>query len=157
MKRIAISMIFFFTLALAANLLPISAAQAAGETYTCNFCLMDGVSQNCMQKGDCTPCDAIQVGVNLSDMIVAFSGAAAILMFIVGGIFMITAYGSDRINLGKNAIVAALVGILIVFAAWTIVNTLILAFFGNNSGEFTSALGRMTQGAATKGLDYKCR
>lgn len=147
MKIIAIVTLFFLGLALSANV-----AWAATDY---KGTLMNNVSSGCIDKGDCNPCDMIQVGVNLSDMIVTFTGAIAILMFIVGGIVMITSYGSDRITMGKNIIVAALIGILIIFAAWTIVNTLILAFYGPTAGVFPSALSSFSSSGSLR--EYKCR
>ena len=168
MKKIAAILLIFFGLALGANAAlatiatdaATAAATAAAVSKNASYSgtLMSNVNDKCINKGDCSLCDLIQVGVNLSDMIVAFSGAIAILMFIFGGIVMITAYGSDRITMGKNTIVATIVGILIIFTAWTVVNTLIMAFYGPTSGTFTTALSSMTGGSATAGnnFSYKC-
>jgi len=149
MKKAAIAILIFFGLALSVN-----AALAQDYTGT----LMNQVSSKCLGVGDCTLCDLIQVGVNFSDLIVAFSGAIAVLMFIIGGIMMITAYGSDRITMGKNIIVATIVGLLIIFTAWTVVNTLILALYGTTSTTFGTTLSTMTGGAGTagNGYSYKC-
>jgi hypothetical protein len=156
MKKTAAISLIMMSLIFGANVFFVSAAKAADTPCTSpTEGLMKGVDSGCLCKGDCSPCDLVQVGVNLSDMIVSFAGAAAILMFIIGGIVMITAYGSDRITMGKNIIIAALVGILIIFAAWTLVNTLILAFYGGtSSGTFTTALSSITNNSDP--LTYKC-
>jgi len=135
-----------------ASMLCGSVALAADNAPSGGFYILKDVSGDCLGSGNCTPCDAVQVLVTLSDMIVSFSGAAALLAFIVGGIIMITAYGSDRINMGKNTIVAALVGLVIVFAAWILVNTIILMLFGTMTGVF----GSMTGEVASTGFGYSC-
>ena len=149
-------MLIVMSLILGANVFLASAARAADEGGAGSGAyLMQGVSPGCIGTGNCTPCDLIQVGVNASDMIVSFSGAIAILMFIIGGIIMITAYGSDRITMGKNIIIATLVGLLIIFASWTLVNTLVFAFYGSSpSGAFPSALSAMTKSSSLQ--TYKC-
>lgn len=148
MKKLTVVLLSFLLLA---GILCGSAALAA-EPSGEGFFLLRDLSGACRDQGNCTPCDAVQVLVTLSDMIVSLSGAAALLAFIVGGILMITSYGSDRITAGKNTIMAALVGLLIVFAAWILVNTLILLLFGSMTGVF----GSMTGELAPKGFGYDC-
>ncbi|MEK7167929.1 MAG: pilin [Patescibacteria group bacterium] len=90
----------------------------------------------------CRLCELIQVLINASDIIMGLSGTFALLMFIVGGIFMITAYGrTDFIEKGKKTLSAAVVGIGIVFLAWVLVNFTIEALLGGNKGTFTRMTG----------------
>jgi len=109
---------------------------------------LENINPACLVSGNCTLCDAVKVLVNISDMIIAFSGLAAMVMIIWGGIFMLTAFGKDdRITAGKKAIVAAIFGLSIVFVSWTIVNTIIIATLGTNSGGFSKVVSAVGGGA----------
>lgn len=88
----------------------------------------------CTETGNCTPCDFLQIFVNASNILVGLSGTFAVLMFIYGGIVMITAYGNDsRITWGKNIIIATVIGIGIVLFSWSIINILIGSLFGSTN------------------------
>ena len=88
----------------------------------------------CATTGEkCNLCDFMRVFINASNIIVGLSGAFAVLMFVWGGILMITAYGSEaRITQGKDVIKATVTGILLVFLGWTIVNFTIEALTGSH-------------------------
>jgi len=85
-----------------------------------------------------TPCglnEAFQVVVNISRVIVAFTGSAALLMFTFGGVmFVIAAGNQDRVQRGKNIMVAAAIGIVIILGAWVMVNFVLIALTG---GDFS--------------------
>ncbi|MFH1315054.1 MAG: pilin [Candidatus Uhrbacteria bacterium] len=56
------------------------------------------------------------------------SGSAALLMFVYGGFLWLTSGGSkERIDKGKKTLVWAIIGIVVIFAAYVIVDNLILA------------------------------
>ena len=81
---------------------------------------------------DCGPCDFVALSVNASNIIVGLSGTFSVLMFVYGGIVMLTAYGNEsRVKWGKDILVATVIGILIVLLAWTFINLLIGSFFGS--------------------------
>jgi hypothetical protein len=63
-------------------------------------------------------------------------------MFAVGGFWWLTAAGiPDRIEKGKKTLVAAVVGILIIFGAWVIVNSLLAALTGQLGQGAVKVLG----------------
>lgn len=77
----------------------------------------------------------LQTIVNVSKLILAVTGAAAILMFSYGGVMFIIAAGNqEKIQQGKDALKAATIGIVIVLTAWLIVNFTISAI---TQGEVT--------------------
>ena len=83
------------------------------------------------EAGSCTPCDFVQLFVNASNILVGLSGAFAVLMFVYGGIVLITAYGNEaRIKWGKDILIATVVGIFIVMLAWTFINVVTGAVLG---------------------------
>ena len=86
----------------------------------------------CIESGNCTPCDFLQIFVNGSNIIVGLTGVFGVLMFVYGGIVMITAYGNEaRITWGKNILISTVVGIFIVLLAWSFIKIIIGAFFGS--------------------------
>ena len=89
--------------------------------------------------GESTPCglnEMFLVIVNISRILVAFTGAAALVMFMYGGVLFIIAAGSqDKIQKGKDAMRAAAIGIIIILSAWIIVNFVVVAFTG---GDFSN-------------------
>ena len=85
---------------------------------------------------DCGLNEVLQVIVNVSKLIVAFAGSAALLVFTYGGVMWIIAAGSpEKIEQGKTAMVSAVIGIVIILSAWLIVNFTILAVTKGTIGE----------------------
>lgn len=101
------------------------------------------VPANCLgDAANCGLCDFIQVFILGADIIVGLSGTAALIMFIWGGIAMLTAYGNPgRFDWGKNILIAAVVGILFVFLAWTFINLTLIALYG---GQESSVFNQIT-------------
>ena len=90
----------------------------------------------CACCGDCQLSDFVGLAVEVSRFIFGISGSLALVMIIYGGFRWLTAGGSSEgIEAGKKAMTAAIVGLLIVFGAWLIVNTVLAALTNN----FTSA------------------
>lgn len=105
------------------------AAQAQAADY-----ILD-LDDKCEISGQCTPCDVVQVIVNIADMIVGYSALAALVMIIFGGAIMLTAWGNEnRLAMGKKAVVAAVVGMFIIFVSWTVVNIIIVNTVGTSGG-----------------------
>lgn len=88
----------------------------------------------CVSKEGCSLCDFLTLFINASNILVALSGTFAILMFVMGGMVMITAYGNDaRVKWGKDILIATVTGIVIVLFAWTLVNVIIGSLFGGGN------------------------
>lgn len=75
------------------------------------------------QAGGCETLDSlIQLGVNYGRFIMGLAGSLALLFFVWGGFLLLTSAGSvDKVKQGKNKMVAATVGLIIIFSAFTIV------------------------------------
>lgn len=106
----------------------------------------DNLSDGCLPNGACNLCDFIQLFINFADIIVALSGLSALVMFIWGGLKMLTAYGNQAsIQQGKAILVTTIKGLLIVFFAWTLVNFVVGSLYGGsnfdpwNSGDKCSS------------------
>jgi len=97
-----------------------------------------GSEQNCDLN------DVFQTIINFSQLILALTGSAALLMFTYGGVLWILAAGKqEMIQQGKSAIVAAAVGLAIVLGAWTIVNFTIVALTGGEIGSTAQIFGQL--------------
>lgn len=92
----------------------------------------DDLSKRCASAEGCDLCDFVDLFVNASNILLGLSGTFSVLMFVYGGIIMITAYGNEsRVNWGKDILIATVMGIFIVLFAWTFVNLIIGALLGN--------------------------
>jgi hypothetical protein len=106
---------FFFAapaLANAAGILP----PATGETKSCSA----SSKEEC---GDYGINDFMVLAINVSNWILGIVGSLTLVMFIWGGVmFMISSGASDKVGQAKKIIVAAVVGLIIVFSSWLIIN-----------------------------------
>lgn len=76
---------------------------------------------------ECTFCHFFQLISNIVRFITwDLAMPIAVLMFMYGGIIFLTAGGSeDKVKQGKGIITQTLVGLVIVFIAWILVNTVV--------------------------------
>lgn len=84
----------------------------------------------------CTPCNFLQLISNLVVFMVRdVTAPLAGLLFLIGGIMMVSAGGDEmRYKKGKDIFKNTAIGVLIVLASWIIVNTLITAFGSSVAG-----------------------
>ncbi|MEK7459306.1 MAG: hypothetical protein AAB663_02770 [Patescibacteria group bacterium] len=80
----------------------------------------------CRDQGKCSLEQVLQMFVNVSYLVLALSGSAALIAFVYGGFEWILSAGySERVDRGKKAIVGAAVGLVIVFGAYVFINLVI--------------------------------
>lgn len=73
--------------------------------------------------GDYEINDFIVLTINISRWILGIVGSLTLVMFVWGGVmFIISGGASDKISQAKKIIVAAIVGLIIVFSSWLIIN-----------------------------------
>jgi len=84
-------------------------------------------NSNC-PGGDATYCgnyevnDFVSLAINVSKWILGMVGSLALIMFIYGGVmFLISGGGSEKISQAKKIIIAAVIGLIIVFASYLII------------------------------------
>jgi hypothetical protein len=88
----------------------------------------------CVSSGNCTLNDIVQAGVNFATFIMGLSGALFFAVFIYGGALYLLSFGNkSRVQKGKDAIKGAVIGMIFVLGAWTIVNTLVKGLKGESS------------------------
>ena len=85
-----------------------------------------GIEQ-CQKFGNCTICDFFKLFANIAKWILGTIGALSLFWVIYGGFDILTSAGSaTKVDGGKKKIMGAIIGMLIVLAAWTLVNAIIL-------------------------------
>lgn len=66
--------------------------------------------------------DFVQLAVNIAAFILSITGALSLLMFVYGGATMMLSAGvAEKVAKGKSIITGAVIGLLIVFASYTII------------------------------------
>lgn len=77
----------------------------------------------CTKNGTCTLNTFIKLGISVSNFILGIVGALTLVMFIFGGFTWVLSGGSsEQIKKGKDIILASIVGLLIVFSSYMIIN-----------------------------------
>ncbi len=101
-----------------------------------------GTTTPSCKGGDTTYCgdygvnDFVQLAVNISQWILGIVGSLALVMFIYGGLmFLISAGSSDKIAEARKIIVAAAIGLIIVFASYLIIKFVLLSLGLNWRGS----------------------
>lgn len=77
---------------------------------------------------DCGLNEIMQTVVNFTQLLLGLTGSLALLAFLYGGVLWIISAGkSEMVEKGKQAITAAVIGLVIMLTSWLIVNTTIAA------------------------------
>ncbi|HRQ87024.1 MAG TPA: pilin [Candidatus Saccharibacteria bacterium] len=116
MKKLLASMLLFVGIVTAGALVP---AQGAMALDPFEECTTNSQSSVCASKDDNVK-NLIGVIVNTLLFIV---GAAAVLVIIIGGIMFVTSAGNQQtVATAKNAVLYAIIGLVVSFLAYAIVN-----------------------------------
>lgn len=100
------------------------------------ICASPATPCECRDTGRCTLEDILQVVVNLSVFILGISGSLVLIMFIYGGFMWLTAGGAqERVKKGRDVMVGAVVGLIIIFGAYTVITLLISVLKTGNVPE----------------------
>lgn len=133
-RRLLVSILSLFTASM--FFVPAPAhAQSIGEQYDdimsqgiifAGICTSLEADCDCRDYGQCTLNDIMQVVVNVSVLILGLSGTIVLVMFIWGGFVWLTAAGNPaKVKQGLDIMTWAVVGLIIVFASYAIVATLV--------------------------------
>lgn len=116
------------------NTLP-AKAQTVSEQYNdiqdqgiifAGICDSATAACDCRDSGKCTLDDILQFVVNIGIFILGISGSVILLIFFYGGILWITARGkSEVVQSGKDAMVGAVIGLVIILGAYAGVTLMI--------------------------------
>jgi len=124
-----------------ANFLPLAAfADGAtcnpGPDYKTPGGLMAGVSDGCGKCGSCQIADFFIVGNNITKIILGLSGSVLLAMFIYSGFIMLTSRGnSSLVEKGKSVLISSIIGLVIVFGAYTAIQFIMGALGVPNVSE----------------------
>ena len=96
----------------------------------------DGYSDGSYQLND-----LLMVGINVSDIILGIVGSLTLLMFVYGGVMMLISSGnSEQVTKAKGILMAAIIGLIIVFASYTIIQFVMSALGINDWTGDTSSI-----------------
>ncbi len=85
-----------------------------------------GDLNNCVDQGNFPIQGFFDLANSIVKLILGVSGALALLMFVYGGILWVISAGEDkRVTEGKDVMKNAVIGLVIVFGSWTLVNVVI--------------------------------
>ena len=81
----------------------------------------------------------VGLGVNVATFILGIVGALTLLMFVYGGFTWILSGGSsDKVKKGKDIIIGSVIGLLIVFSSYMIIQYVVNDVF-NSTTKFTGS------------------
>jgi hypothetical protein len=93
-----------------------------GYNAGANHGLLQGVQPVCAVCGTCSIADIFVVGNTITQLILGLSGSIMLLMIIYGGFLFLTSSGnSEQISKAKKVLFGSLIGLVIVFVAYTAV------------------------------------
>lgn len=78
-----------------------------------------------------TFCDLLSVLVRIAGLIIAFSGALALLFFIIGAMLLISSSGSSqRVEKGKSYIKNSVIGLVVIMLSYSLVGVFLTSLIG---------------------------
>lgn len=127
---IVLTFIFSFNIIFVETIL--AAPKTTSTTTTSTVSLVpQGTKYN---TGDYELNDFVQVGVNVTKIILGTVGSLSLLMFVYGGVMMLISAGnSEQVSKAKGIIMAAIIGLVIVFVSYIIVSFVISALGAQNN------------------------
>lgn len=100
--------------------LPSTSCNTSSYNASANHGLLNGIQPQCAVCGQCSLADIFTVGNTITKLILGLSGSVMLLMIIYGGFLWLTSEGnSSRVESGKKVMFGAIIGIVIVFGAYT--------------------------------------
>lgn len=131
-KIIAVSIFLLMFIAGLQTVYAAGLVPEASGTKSCN-----GVSAT--YCGDYTINDFVSLVILASQWILGIVGSLSLIMFIYGGfMFLISSGSSDKVGQAKKIIVAAVIGLIIVFSSYLIIKFVIGALGANTIYQFGS-------------------
>lgn len=86
----------------------------------------EGLSAECIAFGKCSRCDILIIAGNIFRFVFQIVGILAVLVIFIGGLTYVRSGGNEEATgRAKKIITAAVVGLIIVFSAWLIINTIV--------------------------------
>lgn len=103
-------------------------------------CTMGKILPPCTCTGDCNFCDFVLMFVNLGNWFLGLGSLFALYFLVNGAFTMVISSGSpQRLEAGKKTLTGAIVGLVLVFAAWAVINTAFMMFMGESNKDISSS------------------
>ena len=100
----------------------------------------------CIQDGSCGAEHIFVLANNIIRWLAGVSGAVALLMYVIGGIWMIFSAGNaSRVERGKDIIIGTSVALVSILGSWVIIN-FVLTSLGTEQSEIPITIGRLECG-----------
>lgn len=117
------------------------------------------VYNRCFKGTDlCTPDDIVKTGVGFANFLMGLSGALFLIIFIYGGALYLLSFGNKEwVGKGQKAIKGAVIGLIIVLGAWTIVSQVVKAVMGTTGGGGAGGGGAPGAACTALGQGYTCQ
>ncbi len=94
------------------------------------------------QTSACTLCDIVKGAADITNYLRNIMVFVALVVIVAMGIMYIVSAGNPgMMETAKKGVYAALIGIVVILAAWIIVNTIMYVVFDVNSGNVTVLKG----------------
>jgi len=115
------SILFLLINVFAIGILTVSAASLLNDSEADSNMALNAKSA-CMTTGTCELNDFTRVAVNISKIILGIVGSLALLAFVAGGLMMMLSAGNPEwVTRGKQTLIGAVVGLVIVFTSYAII------------------------------------
>ncbi len=99
--------------------------------------IMGGVGGNCRDYGNCELNDFIRIVVKYFKTFLGLTGSLALLFFIYGGVmFLISGGSAEKVTQAKQIIISAVVGLVIIFSSYMIIDFVFTALGYNSTSAF---------------------
>ncbi|MFB6181294.1 MAG: hypothetical protein ABEJ24_00135, partial [Candidatus Magasanikbacteria bacterium] len=119
-----VALFLLFPMPVSSQIAPEQQGKTASEGDLILDCAQrDPGKSNSKGKGYCDNInDLLKQGILIGRYLLGIAGSLALLAFIYGGIMMMVSFGNqDRFQKGRDALVAATIGLLIAFGAYIII------------------------------------
>jgi uncharacterized membrane protein YagU involved in acid resistance len=94
----------------------------------------------CYENGDCSLNDFIKIIKASYTTVFGFIGSIALIMFIVGGLmFLISGGNQEKVASAKKLMISAVIGLLIVFASYLIIDFVLRTIGYENVATWNTA------------------
>lgn len=147
------------TLTLAAPVMASGDNVVTGTPSGADNSLIGRLSPECRLKGNCNFCDVLDGFTILTRWILGVCGVIALLFFIRFGLmFIISGGNSATVDKAKKGLVGTVIGLVIIFSAWEIVNltiyTIITPTGSSNLGNRATLSSVMLFGSGPSWHEY---
>lgn len=122
-----------------------------GNVSTCNCAeIMEKVKQSGGEYQEETPCykyctgnyevnDFVQILINGVNILFGLVGSLTLIMFIYGGMmFLVSSGNTERVTKAKQILINAIIGLIIIFTSYLIIQFVLVSLGYTNSSWFTA-------------------